>query len=140
MRQYLRSHSHRSGDLLGWPSRLRIQSKSPLLCGSVASLQRSPSSPLGSLAVFVPRPVRLLHPKHNRNWNDHLANPIVSCPLKILLPLIRTVLIFCIASLLFLCASSTSKNWERIASRQETGLLHPNLVNVIGNVPGLPAN
>jgi hypothetical protein len=37
------------------------------------------------------------------------------------------VLIFFIAGLLFICASSTSITWERIASRPETGLLIPSV-------------
>jgi len=37
------------------------------------------------------------------------------------------VLIFFIAGLLFICASSTSITWERTASRPETGLLIPSV-------------
>src|SRR5678815_4705234 len=65
------------------------------------------------------------------------SSPIVSfCSDIFLLCCVATVLIFFIAGLLFICASSTSITWERTASRPETGLLIPSDYNsYAGNVP-----
>ena len=52
-----------------------------------------------------------------------------------LLCCVATVLIFFIAGLLFICASSTSITWERTASRPETGLLIPSDYNSYPRTP-----
>ena len=55
------------------------------------------------------------------------SKPMVSWrPSTILLPLVRIVLIFCIAGLLFLCASSTS-NIGSVSHPAEAGLLIPSV-------------
>src|SRR5215472_12822459 len=59
------------------------------------------------------------------------SNPMVSCFLKILFPCTRRVLIFCIAGLLFLCASSTSNIWESLSHPARRPAFSSHLVSLL---------
>ena len=52
-----------------------------------------------------------------------VPDPVDEDDIANLLCFVAAVLTFFIASLLFICALSTSITWERTASRPETGLL-----------------
>ncbi len=106
-------------------------SRFPVRSDCAAWHRRLPATLSHSYGLAAPVVSAQLHPPRSTNCYD-LPDPIrwsASAAKYSCSAFAATVLTFFIAGLLFICALSTSITWERTASRPETGLLIPSVLN-----------